>query len=90
MPSAACSCCGVGTGAGAGAGGGGTTKVRGARSQYDFTGRYQLTQKVTLFLDLVNFTSYNGLKYRGFVDPVYRNETNALGFLATAGVLISF
>jgi iron complex outermembrane receptor protein len=67
-----------------------TTKVRGARWQLDFSGKYQLTQKITLFLDLVNLTENHGLKYRGFVDPARRNETNALGFLGTGGILVAF
>lgn len=67
-----------------------TTKVRGARWQLDFTGRYQVTRNVTVFCDLVNLTENHGLKYRGFVDPARRNETNALGFLMTAGLLVSF
>jgi hypothetical protein len=31
-----------------------------------------------------------GLKYRGFVEDRFRNETNALGFLMTAGMLATF
>jgi iron complex outermembrane receptor protein len=67
-----------------------TTKVRGARWQLDFSGKYQLNRKVTLFLDLVNLTENHGLKYRGFVEDARRNETNALGFLGTGGVLVTF
>jgi hypothetical protein len=67
-----------------------TTKVRGVRWQLDFTGRYQVTRNVTVFADLVNLTENHGLKYRGFVEDRFRNETNALGFLMTAGILATF
>jgi hypothetical protein len=67
-----------------------TTKIRGSRWSIDFSGKYRATRQVTLFLDLVNVTSNHGKKYRGYVDPLRRNETNALGFLATGGVLMNF
>ena len=51
---------------------------------------YKLTRRLTIFADLVNITSNHGSKYRGYVDPVLRNETNALGFIGTAGVQASF
>ena len=39
--------------------------------------------EVTIFADLVNITSNHGKKFRGYVDPLLRNETNALGFIGT-------
>jgi hypothetical protein len=38
----------------------------------------------------VNITSNHGKKFRGYVDPLLRNETNALGFIGTAGVQATF
>lgn len=66
------------------------TKVRGERWVLDFTGRYKLTRNLTVFLDLVNLTSNHGKKYLGHTDELLRNETNALGFLATAGISATF
>jgi len=65
-------------------------KWRGERWQADFNGKYKLTRRVTLSLDLINFTSNHGTKYRGTIDPVRQEETNALGFLATGGVQVAF
>jgi TonB-dependent receptor len=67
-----------------------TTKVRGERWSLDFTGKYRVTRNITFFADMVNLTSNHGKKYRGYVDPALRNETNALGFLLTAGVQATF
>jgi outer membrane cobalamin receptor len=66
------------------------TKVRGARWQLDFAGKYQVSKNISIFLDLVNLTSNYGLKYDGYQEPELRRETNALGFLGTGGVQLSF
>lgn len=65
-------------------------KWRGDRWAIDFTGRYKVTKNFTIFCDLSNLTENHGKKFRGTTDPVRREETNALGFLLTAGVLASF
>lgn len=65
-------------------------KWRGERWAFDFTGRYKVTKNFTIFCDLSNFTENHGQKFRGTVEDVRREETNALGFLLTAGVLASF
>jgi iron complex outermembrane receptor protein len=67
-----------------------TTKIRGSRWSIDCSAKYRATRKLTLFLDLVNITTNHGKKYRGSPEPLRRNETNALGFLATGGVLMNF
>lgn len=66
------------------------TKIRGSRWSIDFSGKYRATRRLTLFLDLVNVTSNHGKKYRGYATALRRNETNALGFLATGGVVMNF
>lgn len=65
-------------------------KWRGERWGIDFTGRYKVTKNFTIFCDLSNLTENHGAKYRGTVDAVRREETNALGFLLTAGILANF
>ncbi len=67
-----------------------TAKIRGSRWTMDFTGKYRLSQRLTLFADLVNLTSNHGKKYRGYGEPHLRNETNALGFLLTGGITATF
>jgi TonB-dependent receptor len=67
-----------------------TIKLRGQRWTLDASMKYRLTKRFTLFTDLVNITSNHGKKYRGYVDPLLRNETNALGFIGTAGVQATF
>lgn len=67
-----------------------TVKMRGSRWTIDSSLRYKLTRKVTFMLDLVNLTSNHGAKYRGYIVPELRNETNALGFIGTGAVLVSF
>jgi iron complex outermembrane recepter protein len=67
-----------------------TVKMRGSRWTVDASLRYKMTRKVTLMLDLVNLTSNQGAKYRGYIVPELRNETNALGFIGTGAVLVSF
>ncbi len=67
-----------------------TTKVRGSRWSIDFSGKYRATKNLTVFLDLVNVTTNHGKKFRGYPESLRRNETNALGFLATGGVLLNF
>jgi TonB-dependent receptor len=67
-----------------------TVKIRGNRWTADASARYKLTNNLTLFADLVNITSNHGEKYRGYVNPELRNETNALGFIGTFGVQATF
>ncbi len=67
-----------------------TIKLRGQRWTLDASVKYKLTRNFSLFADLVNITSNHGKKFRGYVDPVLRNETNALGFIGTAGVQVNF
>jgi iron complex outermembrane receptor protein len=67
-----------------------TTKIRGSRWSIDFSGKYRVTRQLTAFLDLVNLTTNHGKKYRGYVDNLRRNETNALGFLITGGIQANF
>lgn len=67
-----------------------TTKIRGSRWSIDFSGKYRATKQLTVFLDLVNVTTNHGKKFRGSPESLRRNETNALGFLATGGVLVNF
>jgi iron complex outermembrane receptor protein len=66
------------------------TKIRGSRWTIDFSSKYRLTRQLTLFADMVNLTTNHGKKYRGYVDPLRRNETNALGFMLTAGITANF
>lgn len=65
-------------------------KWRGARWALDFTGRFKVTKHFTVFCDLSNITENHGKKFRGTTDAVRREETNALGFLLTAGILGQF
>ncbi len=67
-----------------------TVKLRGQRWTMDASVKYQLMRNVSLFADFVNITSNHAKKYRGYVAPELRNETNALGFVGTAGVQLSF
>ena len=67
-----------------------TVKIRGSRWTMDASVKYRLTRNLTLFADFVNITSNHGSKYRGYVDPLLRNETNALGFIGTAGIQVNF
>jgi iron complex outermembrane receptor protein len=67
-----------------------TIKLRGQRWTLDASVKYRLTRQFTLFADFVNITSNHGKKFRGYVDPLLRNETNALGFIGTAGVQATF
>jgi hypothetical protein len=67
-----------------------TVKIRGSRWTMDASVKYRLTRQLTLFADFVNITSNHGSKYRGYVDPLLRNETNALGFIGTAGIQANF
>jgi iron complex outermembrane recepter protein len=67
-----------------------TIKLRGQRWTLDASVKYRLTRHFTLFADFVNITSNHGKKFRGYVDPVLRNETNALGFIGTAGIQANF
>ena len=65
-------------------------KWRGDRWNLDFSGRYKLTRQISIFADLINMSSNHGKKFRGTVTDVRREETNALGFLLTAGVTATF
>jgi iron complex outermembrane receptor protein len=67
-----------------------TIKLRGQKWTMDASVKYRLTRNLTLFGDFVNITSNHGKKYRGYVDPLLRNETNALGFIGTAGIQANF
>lgn len=67
-----------------------TIKLRGQRWTLDASAKYRLTRGISLFADFVNITSNHGKKFRGYVDPTLRNETNALGFIGTAGVQATF
>ena len=67
-----------------------TIKLRGQKWTLDASVKYRLTRSITVFADFVNITSNHGKKFRGYVDPLLRNETNALGFIGTAGVQASF
>lgn len=67
-----------------------TTKIRGSRWSIDVTSKYKLNRRLSLFADLVNVTTVHGKKYRGWVAANRRVETNALGFIATAGIQGSF
>jgi iron complex outermembrane recepter protein len=65
-------------------------KYRGARWTLDFQGRFKVTRAISVFANFTNVTSNHALKYRGFITEARRTETNALGFLATAGVEARF
>ncbi len=67
-----------------------TAKIRGERWTMDFSGKVWLTRTLSLFADLTNLTSNYGKKYRGYPSSDAQVETNALGFLATAGVQARF
>ncbi|HYC70435.1 MAG TPA: TonB-dependent receptor [Opitutaceae bacterium] len=67
-----------------------TIKIRGQRWTMDASLKYRASRNFTFFADFVNITSNHGKKFRGFPDPELRNETNALGFLVTAGVSSTF
>ncbi len=67
-----------------------TVKIRGSRWTIDASAKFKLTRTLSLFADFVNITSNHGSKYRGYVDPELRNETNALGFIGTAGIQATF
>jgi iron complex outermembrane recepter protein len=67
-----------------------TTKIRGSRWSIDLSSKYKLSRRISLFADLVNLTTNHGKKYRGWVASNRRVETNALGFIVTAGVQGSF
>lgn len=67
-----------------------TIKIRGQRWSMDASVKYRVSRNLTLFADFVNITSNHGKKFRGFPEPELRNETNALGFLGTAGISASF
>ncbi len=63
---------------------------RGSRWTLDFQGRFKVTRAVSVFANFTNVTSNHALKYRGFITEARRTQTNALGFLATAGVEARF
>jgi iron complex outermembrane recepter protein len=67
-----------------------TTKIRGSRWAIDVSSKYRVSKRLSLFADFVNITTNHGEKYRGFVAQNRRVETNALGFLVTAGVQGTF
>jgi iron complex outermembrane recepter protein len=67
-----------------------TTKIRGSRYTIDVSSKYRLTRNISLFADFVNVTTTHGEKYWGWVAQNRRVETNALGFLMTAGVNATF
>jgi iron complex outermembrane receptor protein len=61
-------------------------KIRGDKWQLDASGKFKVTRNISLFADFTNLTSNFGKKFRGYVDPVRREETNAGNFLMTAGL----
>jgi iron complex outermembrane recepter protein len=65
-------------------------KYRGSRWTLDFQGRYKVTRNLAAFANFTNVTSNHALKYRGYITESRRVETNALGFLVTAGVEARF
>jgi iron complex outermembrane receptor protein len=64
--------------------------TRGARTQWDFNGRCNLTSKLSVFANLSNFTSSNEPDYNGGVAPERRDQTIGYSFIITGGINAKF
>ncbi len=66
------------------------TSFRGERYQWDFNGRCKLSRKLSVFVNLSNFTSQDEADYQGWVAPERRDQTIGYSFIVAGGISAQF